>query len=755
MFDLQATDGSVRRKEMKSPVPVGDVRAERAVTGNKLDSSGMVEIHHRLLDLFTREMDRQLPNRMEMAHDEDMYDNDQWPEEDAQILRDRGQIPLVYNVISASVDWVLGTEKRSRADFKILPRRKEDGKPAERKTQLLKYLSDVNRTPFDVSRAFTDATKVGLGWVEDGYEDSDLEEPLYTRYESWRNILWDSAATEMDLSDGRYIFRHKWLDLDIACAMFPKRKALLERAAADSDNFLGMDAYGDEVLDQQELELEQNSNGRSDNITGYQRKRVRVIEGWIRMPAKAEKVTGGVFSGEIYDPFSPGHRDEVESGKAELVTKPTMRMNVAIFTTAGMLWYSPSPYRHNRFPFTPIWGKRRGRDGMPYGMIRGLKDIQIDVNKRASKALHILSTNKTIMEKGAVDDLDEFIEENSRSDAVIVVNTGKELKLDADRGLEQGHLDLMARSISLIQSASGVTDENLGRQTNARSGIAIERRQDQGSLTSSIYFDNLRYASQVRGEKQLANVEQFMSEPKQFRITNMRGTPEYIEVNDGLPENDIVRSKADFVISEEDWRASVRQAQTEALLDLLMKLAPGAPQLAMVMLDLIVEGMDIPQREELVKRIRQVTGMRDPDAEELTPEEQGKEQNQQIQQQMQQQMMQAQLAEATAKAAKTQEEAKLAAAKVEELASKIASTNVTSQQNALTAAQSAIAIPAAAHVADVILHESGFQSRSEREETMAQAIGLAQQQEAAAAQQPAPQAQPPQTPQFGLAPATP
>ncbi len=751
MFDLAATDGSVRRKEMKSPVPAGDVRVERAITGNKLDSGSMVAIHHRLLDLFTRESDRQLPNRIQMAHDEDMYDNDQWPEDDAQTLRDRGQTPLVYNVISASVDWVLGTEKRSRADFKILPRRKEDSKPAERKTQLLKYLSDVNRTPFDVSRAFEDSVKVGVGWVEDGYEDSDLEEPLYSRYESWRNILWDSAATEMDLSDARYTFRHKWLDLDIACAMFPKRKALLERAAVDADNFLGMDAYGDEVLDQQEMELEQNSNGRSDNITGYQRRRIRVIEGWLRMPAKADKLTGGVFSGEIYDPYSPGHREDVESGSAEVVNKVTMRMNVAIFTTAGMLWYSPSPYRHNRFPFTPIWGKRRGRNGMPYGMIRGLKDIQIDVNKRASKALHILSTNKTIMDEGAVDDIDEFIEEVARPDAVIVKKTGKEITLNADRGLEQGHLDMMARSISLIQSASGVTDENLGRQTNARSGIAIERRQDQGSLTSSKYFDNLRLASQIRGEKQLANVEQFMSEPKAFRITNMRGQPEYINVNDGLPENDIVRSKADFIISDEDWRATVRQAQTEALLELLMKLAPGAPQLAMVMLDLIVESMDIPQREELVKRIRQVTGMRDPDAEELTPEEQAKQQAQAQNDQMQQAMMQAELDKATATAAKTKADAELAAAKVLELAAKIASTNVTSQQNALNAATSAIALPAATHVADHILHESGFKSRTEQEETLAQVVGIAQQQQAAQAQQAPPQ--PPQDPRFGLAPA--
>ena len=51
-------------------------------------------------------MDRQTQNRYEMAIDEDYYDNIQWDDESAAILRQRGQAPLVYNVISTSVRWV-------------------------------------------------------------------------------------------------------------------------------------------------------------------------------------------------------------------------------------------------------------------------------------------------------------------------------------------------------------------------------------------------------------------------------------------------------------------------------------------------------------------------------------------------------------------------------------------------------------------------------------------------------------------------
>ena len=66
-----------------------------------------------------------------------------------------------------------------------------------------------------------------------------------------------------------------------------------------------------------------------------------------------------------------------------------------------------SPYRHNKYPFVPLWGYKRGRDGLPYGMVRGLRDIQDDINKRAAKAQYILATNKIIADEDAFEDLEQ------------------------------------------------------------------------------------------------------------------------------------------------------------------------------------------------------------------------------------------------------------------------------------------------------------------------------------------------------------
>jgi hypothetical protein len=686
---------------------------------SELDSDKNRALFKKLMGMCRRELGRQSDNRREMDIDEDNYDNIQWDTADAEILTDRGQIPIVYNVLKPTLDVITGTEKRARSDFRILPRRKDGSKPAERKTQLMKYIDDVNMSQFATSSAFEDAIKVGVGWLECGLNEGDDGEPVYDRHESWRNMLWDSASTHRALEDARYQIRTKWVDEDIAEAMFPQRAKLIQLAAYETDSLLVDGIYGDEPMDSIEM-FEGGVFDRSDVEFEYNRRRVRLIEIWFRHPTKVKKLRGGDFSGQAYEEGHEAHEDEISSGRAAIVEKVDMRVHVAIMCVKGLLYISQSPYRHNKFPFTPIWCNRRGKNGLPYGIIRVLRDIQIDINKRASKALAILSSNKVIMDEGAVDDLDELAEEVANPNAIIVKKANKSLELNADRELAPAHLELMSRNIAMIQSVSGVTDEYMGRQTNANSGVAIGKRQEQSTTALANVFDNLRYAKQVHGEKKLSLIEQFFTEKKSFRITNMRGTPEYITVNDGLPENDIIRTKADYVISEDDWRASVRQAQSEELLQLLQQLAPVAPQMAIIMLDLLVEGMDIPNRDEIVNRIRQQTGMRDPDAEEPTPQEIAKAQEAQEQAEMAKALQRAEIAEKQAsaalkgaQAAKADGDAKNAARKI---LAEIANQNVAAQKAALETAIAMLSAPPAVPVADGVLHEAGFKSRTEHED---------------------------------------
>ena len=759
MFDLN--DKSLTKVEGDNAVdrmPLDD-EIEREDPEDPLDSHAMHEKHSRLIGYYRHELYRQAENRMEMALDEDYYDNIQWSEEDAQVLRDRGQQPVAYNVIAQTMNWIMGSEKRGRTDFKILPRGKEDAKPAEGKTKFLKYLSDVNRTPFHRSRAFEDSSKVGLGWIEVGAQDEDDGEPIYMRYESWRNMLWDSASQEIDTSDMRYIVRAKWVDEDIAVALFPKRKAQIASAVSESTTYGNYDMVdGDMAMDNSEQERE--DGGLQLDVESQKRRRVRLIEFWYREPANVKRLRGGPNNGEVMDEQDPRHTEAVEAGVSVVTEKVMMVTRVAVMTTTCMLFDGESPYRHNRFPFIPVWGYRRGRNGMPYGVVRGLRDIQDNINKRASKALHILTSNKVLIEDNTLSDamtMDEFAEEIARPDAIIPLKSGGigRLNIAVDRDLAPAHMDQMSRDIQMIQQVGGVTDEQLGRSTNATSGKAIQARQDQGSLATTKLFDNLRLAVQMEGEIELSLIEQFVTDEKQFRITNMRGTPEFVTLNDGLPENDITRSKADFVISEADWRATMRQAQNEQLTEMMSRLPP---EVAMAMLDLVVEGMDVPNSEELVKRIRQINGQRDPDATEPTPEEQQAAQAKSAAEQAQQAMFMAELQLKQAQAGKAAADADKVSIDVDKLNAETAKIKAETERTrrlmvgdsmaavdqAMLAAQTVITMPTTAKVADNLLVGAGYKSAN-----AGPAAGLPPQMMAPAAPKPeqAPPAPPPQIPQ--------
>jgi len=209
-----------------------------------------------------------------------------------------------------------------------------------------------------------------------------------------------------------------------------------------------------------------------------------------------------------------------------------------------------------------------------------------------------------------------------------------------------------------IQDVSGVTDENMGRQTNAVSGIAIQSRQNQGSLVTAEIFDNLRLGIQLQGELQLSLVEQFYDEPKKMRITGTRGQTRFIQINqpqidpetgEDMTLNDITESQADFIVDEQDFRESIRMAMFETLMNLCGQLPP---EVTLNILDLVIELSDVPGKDEIVKRIRKLNGQVDPDHQEdpnVQAELQARQEQEAQQAQLEQQMIQGTLEEQAAK----------------------------------------------------------------------------------------------------------
>lgn len=634
MFEVNDEDDKKRREVIKDleASEVEDIEGGVADTGEHSQAAGR---HQRLMQLMDYESRRQAGERQQMSIDEDYQDHMHWRAEDAQVLMERGQAPLVYNQGRQSLEWIAGTEKRMRKDYKVLPREQNDEAMAEVKTKLIKYTDDVNLTVWHRSRAFKQAAVAGLGWIEENLNPDPEQEIIYSGTEDWRNVLRDSHSRNVDYNtDARYIFRRRVLDLDYACALLPKsRKHLIAMAGQNLDETEEDVWYlGERLTNSTETEWGKDFGMEHSTFAGVResfrlnapRQSVELIEVAYKVPETVKVFADGEFAGQVVNAsVDPRHKEMVD--KANVYETVKMRMRLMLATRAAPCLDLASPFLHQRFTLVPVWGYRRARDGSPYGVWRGMRDIQDDLNKRHSKAQWALANNRIILDEGAVDDIEDVRREAALPNGIIVKRHGKELIFDKNQTDLASNLMMADRNSQMLRDVGGVTNENLGRDTNASSGRAILAKQDQGSLTTSELFDNLLLAIKQAGRLRLSHIEQFYTAEKVIRITGESRPIEWLEINKFDPAtgrilNDVTAREADFVVDTQDYRSSMAQAAMEQIFDLLGKIATFAPHVVMNVLDLVVQSADIKDKDEWVARIRKMNGQRDP-SKPMTPEE--------------------------------------------------------------------------------------------------------------------------------------
>lgn len=619
-----------------------------------LDSLDNRRLHAQLLDWLYTSVDMEFDNRLQQQLDYDFYDHIQWSEEDRAVLAARHQAPLTYNKIKMALDWILGTERRTRIDGVVHPRTEDDVPVAEVKSELLKYLSDTNRLPWERSLAFKDAAIAGVGWTEETVRTDRTDEPLMVKHVPWKQMRRDPFSRALDLQDCRYLIREKFVDVDYGCAIAPTRAHLVLQCARDH---LFPDDFGEQEFDIPQLYRTYDSRGyeiSGRRITGRSaieaksRLRVKMFECWFRKPVATKRIWGGGFYGDAYNPEAEQFAEAAKSLQGgetvySLTDAVTEEMWCAIFTEAGLLQLQKSPFKHGQFPFTPYWCYRRDRDGMPYGVVRGIRDSQEDLNKRMSKLLWALSTNQLFYEDDAIDEdlVEHTRQELAKPNGVIKLKTGGLAKIKVERNLDvaEAQIKLLELDAAHIHDGSGVNRELLGRETNAASGRAIIAKQNEGSVTTAELFDNYRLGHQLSGEKQLSITEQFMTQERQFRIVGDSKDVRWLKINQWKMntgtgawyfENDITSTQADFVVDQQDFRESMRQAYAEKFFELLGKLPP---EFAMQLIDLAFEMTDMPRKDDVIARIRKIT--RQTEDGEATPEAKAEQEAQAREQELQ------------------------------------------------------------------------------------------------------------------------
>ncbi|MVW26757.1 portal protein [Escherichia coli] len=651
------------------------------------------------------------------------YDGDQLPLEVLQVLKDRGQPMTIHNLIAPTVDGVLGMEAKTRTDLLVISDDPDD--ETEKLAEAINAefadacrLGNMNKARSD---AYAEQIKAGLSWVEVRRNSDPFGPEFKVSTVSRNEVFWDWLSREADLSDCRWLMRRRWMDTDEAKATFPGMAQVIDYAIDDWRGFVDTTVTEGQPSPLMSAWEEYQSWDRQQN-EWLQRERRRVLlqvvyyRTFDRLPVMA------LSSGRVvaFDKNNLMHAVAVASGRVQVRVGRVSRIREAWFVGPHFIVDRPCSAPQGMFPLVPFWGYRKDKTGEPYGLISRAIPAQDEVNFRRIKLTWLLQAKRVIMDEDATQLSDnELMEQIERPDGIIKLNPARKnqksvadvFRVEQDFQVASQQFQVMQESEKLIQDTMGVYSAFLGQESGATSGVAISNLVEQGATTLAEINDNYQFACQQVGRLLLAYLLDDLKKRRNHAVVINRDDRQRrqtivlnAEGDNGELTNDISRLNTHIALAPVQQTPAFKAQLAQRMSEVIQGLPP---QVQAVVLDLWVNLLDVPQKQEFVERIRAALGTpKSPD--EMTPEEQEAAAQQQA---LEQQQAELQMREMTGRVAKLEAEAARARA--------AAQRDNAGAQRDVAAAQGQRYVDALnqAHTAEII---TGIQNMEQEQEVLQQ-----------------------------------
>ena len=560
----------------------------------------------------------------ELADECSMFESgDQWTDAQKAELARRGQAASVYNYVRRKVNALLGVEEQTRQDPKAYGRNPGiDEKSADVATAAVRYVSDNNDFPIVGMRSLHSGAVRGIGGVRLGIDMVDGHPEITMTPVNARYFFYDPRSERNDFSDAAFMGITKYISHDALLEMFADdKKAIevingLEIAGRENDDYQ-YDPRNDPILDafdDRHFVVEHHYYHEGDWYVAY----------WC--------------GNTIIKEFKSLYRDE--RGK----TKPMFNM-----------W---SPYIDD--------------DLVHFGEVKDMRDPQRGINKKISKILHLLSSNQTLRERGAVSDIDEFKRQKSLPDGDMEVNQGR---MNAIQFLNNSaeisaYVNLLQMEMAEMDR-TGPNNALTGRGTEHQSGVAIQEQKASGMSEISPGMQEFR-RWKLRCYRMIWNmIRHYWTRSRIIRITDDEKAPQYIGLNQievvgsGVNarleyKNHISKLDVDIILDEGPDTITLQQQDFADLMNIAPALAntPSA-----IPPEVLLQASRLRNKDKLVEAIEK-------NRQEMAQAQAGQAPSPEEMKQMQvleMQKAQQELAEQAARTEKLKSEAAMTQAKIEEM----------------------------------------------------------------------------------------
>ena len=428
--------------------------------------------------------------RSKAQEDYGFYDGTgQWPAHILQELMERGQTPVTVNKIKNLINYMSGVEiqTRFRVAFRSHSGKTEDDRLAKALTHLGYAIQENQDMPHKASLKFRDALITGIGWSSI-FKEKQNGEIIY-EYINPMNVLFDPDDLSPGLTNMNFVVRLRWIPLFQAEELWPQHTKYFKSFFSATGN-LDAGNYSGEIQQRKQgyVDLYASGNGGSGS-------RIMVVE--VQYKQKAKAYQGIDLQGHPFKTFNEEEANQLSASKEGLEEVNATQIMRCVFTGEALLEYGPLEPRLPDLPdftYIPCLWTRRYEDGVPEGWLSVMKDIQRESNYRRTKLVNNLNSFRAIIDSDAVvgKTPEEIRQELKRPDTVIMKTPGSILEIESNQGLAPGQFEMLQRGDQELQQVSGIYDDALGKQTNAESGVAIERRQVNSVRNQVFAFDNLR-----------------------------------------------------------------------------------------------------------------------------------------------------------------------------------------------------------------------------------------------------------------------
>lgn len=557
------------------------------------------------------------------------YDGDQIPPQVAAVLEERGQPVECQNLIAPAIDSVLGTEAKTRSDLRVEANYENDDmeKLAEALNAEFYTVCQEMRIDRVRSDAYAGQIKAGLSWVE-VRRNPDVTGPRYIAEQINRNeVDWDWLSKKPDLRDARWVRRRRWIDLDEAVMLFPQRAETLKNAVGTWDTFDDIERIdGDDVDLRSGWEERQTWSRNEAEYLSTSRDRIMLYVIYYRVYERIPMLALPTGKMVEYDKNNVAHAVAVASGRVKVEMRLVSFIRESWWAGPYHLGDRPCDAPQGMFPLVPFWGFRKDQSGVPYGLVSRMISAQNSYNFRHLKVTWLLQASQVIMDSDATNMTAEQVrKEANRPDGVFVLNADRKnktkaadaLQINRDSSVSAQQMQVMEYDRQNIQDCAGIYSSYMGQDTSGVvSGIAVSNLVEQSSTTLAEINDNYTMACNALGELVLNYLLEDLKQKTSYTIVVNRKEKRRRKVvtintpgDDGKITNDISRLDARIVLAPIDSTPAYRAQLADRLIGIIQKLPPQAQS---AVIDLVLELVEIPNKDEFIDRVSRALGTQDP-----------------------------------------------------------------------------------------------------------------------------------------------